>query len=311
MPRTSKNKFEIINDEIHISKEGWPLIGLTTYREDYYEELTSKTWTLTKANSETDDKGYLSNKTLGLLHRYIVAKWYGQDVLDTMTQKGFVVDHLNNNHTDCRISNLEFLKKAYNTAKGQAFDVDSKMMEHHIAVNIFKDFSTGCYQITIGCNDDIVGETKDGKKYHITAIMLLYDCDYSIVVNDAENIYDARSRGRVSIHKVAASVSRVIRSFKIAITKRNLEYGKSWYGLAVALELGFTFTICSLDSSFNLCDSLCVGLRDNQADTILRSATVDGLRFPDVGVAPACVRTSDNLHGICHFCIFTHYHIPP
>ena len=47
MPRTSKNKFEIINDEIHISKEGWPLIGLTTYREDYYEELTSKTWTLT------------------------------------------------------------------------------------------------------------------------------------------------------------------------------------------------------------------------------------------------------------------------
>ena len=173
MPRTSKNKFEIINDEIHISKEGWPLIGLTTYREDYYEELTSKTWTLTKANSETDDKGYLSNKTLGLLHRYIVAKWYGQDVLDTMTQKGFVVDHLNNNHTDCRISNLEFLKKAYNTAKGQAFDVDSKMMEHHIAVNIFKDFSTGCYQITIGCNDDIVGETKDGKKYHITAIMLL------------------------------------------------------------------------------------------------------------------------------------------
>ena len=65
MPRTSKNKFEIINDEIHISKEGWPLIGLTTYREDYYEELTSKTWTLTKANSETDDKGYLSNKTLG------------------------------------------------------------------------------------------------------------------------------------------------------------------------------------------------------------------------------------------------------
>ena len=103
MPRTSKNKFEIINDEIHISKEGWPLIGLTTYREDYYEELTSKTWALTKANSETDDKGYLSNKTLGVLHRYIVAKWYGQDVLDTMTQKGFVVDHLNNNHTDCRI----------------------------------------------------------------------------------------------------------------------------------------------------------------------------------------------------------------
>ena len=35
MPRQSKNKFEIINNEIHITREGWPLIGLTTYREDY------------------------------------------------------------------------------------------------------------------------------------------------------------------------------------------------------------------------------------------------------------------------------------
>ena len=94
-----------------------------------------------------------------------------------MTQKGFVVDHLNNNHTDCRISNLEFLKKAYNTAKGQAFDVDSKMMKHHMAVNIFKDFSTGCYQITIGCNDDIVGETKDGKN-----ITLQQSCFYTIAI---------------------------------------------------------------------------------------------------------------------------------
>lgn len=220
MPRTSKNKFEIINNEIHISKEGWPLIGLTTYREDYYEELTSKTWTLTKANSETDDKGYLSNKTLGLLHRYIVAKWYGQDVLDTMTQKGFVVDHLNNNHTDCRISNLEFLKKAYNTAKRQAFDVDSKMMEHHIAVNIFKDFSTGCYQITIGCNDDIVGETKDGKKYHITAIMLLYDCDYSIVVNDAENILRVyETKGRIDVTKTYACDVKVRKAIDIQLTE--------------------------------------------------------------------------------------------
>nr|DAZ07386.1 MAG TPA: hypothetical protein [Caudoviricetes sp.] len=124
-------------------------------------------------------------------------------------------------------------------------------------------------------------------------------------------IHDARSRSGVGIYKVAASVSRVIRSFKVAITKRSLKYGKSWYGLAVALELGFTFTICSLDSSFNLCDSLCVGLRDNQADTVFRSATIDGFRFPDVGVAPACVRTGDNFHGICHFCIFTHCHIPP
>ena len=60
-------------------------------------------------------------------------------------------------------------------------------------------------------------------------------------------IYDARSRSGVGIYKVAASVSRVVRSFKISVTKRSLKYGKCRYRLAVALELGFTFTICSLD----------------------------------------------------------------
>lgn len=74
MPRRSKNKFEVVNGDIHITKEDWPVVGMTTYRDDYFEELTSKTWTLTKANGGTDDKGYLSNGTLGLLHRYIVAK---------------------------------------------------------------------------------------------------------------------------------------------------------------------------------------------------------------------------------------------
>ena len=220
MPRQSKNKFEIINDEIHITREGWPLIGLTTYREDYYEELTSKTWSLTKPNSDTEDKGYLSNGTLGLLHRYIAGKWYGEDVLKDMTEKGYVVDHMNNNHADCRISNLEFLKKAYNTAKGQAFDVDSKAMEHHIAVNLFKDFSTGCYQMTIGCNDDIVGLTADGKKYHIVAILLLYDCDYSIVINDAENILRMyETEGRIDVSKTYACDIKIRKAVDIQLTE--------------------------------------------------------------------------------------------
>lgn len=125
------------------------------------------------------------------------------------------------------------------------------------------------------------------------------------------DIYDARSRGRIGIYKVAASVCRVVRSFKISVTKRSLKYGKCRYRLAVALELCFPFTVCSFDSRFNLSDSLGVGFWDDQADTVLRSATVDGFRFPDVGVVPACVRTGDNFHGICHFCIFTHCHIPP
>ena len=216
MPRKSKNKFDVVNGEIHITKEGWPIIGMTTYREDYYEEITSKTWTL----SDKDGNGYLSNGTLGPLHRYIVAKWYGELFLKEMTENGYVVDHMNNIHSDCRISNLEFLKKAYNTAKGQTFDKDSKVIEHHIAVNIFKDFYTGYYQMTIGCNDYITGIAKDGTKYRITAIALLYDCDYSIVINDAENIIRVyETEGRIDLGKTYACDFNIKRAVDIKLTE--------------------------------------------------------------------------------------------
>ena len=48
MPRRSKNKFEVVNGDIHITKEDWPVVGLTTYRDDYFEELTSKRGRLQK-----------------------------------------------------------------------------------------------------------------------------------------------------------------------------------------------------------------------------------------------------------------------
>lgn len=224
MHKQSKNKFEIINNEIHITREGWPLVGLTTYREDYYKELTSKTWSLTKPNSDTEDKGYLSNGTLGLLHRYIVGKWYGEDFLKEMTEKGYVVDHMNNNHVDCRISNLEFLKKSYNTAKGQSFDVDSKMMDHRIAVNLFKDFSTECYQITIGCNDDVIETTSDGEIQYVAAIYLLYNCDYSIVINDAENILRMyETEGRIEIDKTYACDFKIKYPVYFEVTEKEKE----------------------------------------------------------------------------------------
>ncbi len=149
-----------------------------------------------------------------------MAKWYGQDVLDEMTEKGFVVDHMNNIHSDCRISNLEFLKKAYNTAKGQAFDADAKEMQFRIALSLFKDFTTGSYQITIGCNDTIVGETSEGQKFYVNAILLLYDCDYSIAVNDAENILRVyETQGIISVSKTHACSVKVRKAIELALTE--------------------------------------------------------------------------------------------
>lgn len=181
MPNTSKNTFEIHGDTIHIMRDEWDQIAFATYREDYYKEISTHTWSLSN--------GYPSNTTLGGgLHRYMMEKWYGEDVLRDLTEKGYVVDHINNNHMDCRICNLEFLKHNRNVAKGQQLDKESAAMQHRLAISLFKDFSTGCYQITIGCNDCIISTDRSGKVHYINAIKLLYNCDYSLVVLDAEAI---------------------------------------------------------------------------------------------------------------------------
>lgn len=181
MAKTSKNKFSIHGDTVTITREEWDRVALATYREDYYDELSTHTWSISN--------GYPSNSKLGGgLHRYMMAKWYGDDLLKVLTEKDYVVDHMNNNRMDCRISNLEFLKRSRNVAKGMYLDKEAEEMRDRIAVSIFKDFTTECYQITIGCNDHIVSIDENGKKHSIDSIKLLYNCNYSLVVLDAEAI---------------------------------------------------------------------------------------------------------------------------
>lgn len=46
MPQKSKNRFEVNGDTITIMREGWDKLAFATYREDYFEELTTHTWRL-------------------------------------------------------------------------------------------------------------------------------------------------------------------------------------------------------------------------------------------------------------------------
>ena len=213
MPKSSKNTFSVNGDTVSIMREDWNEIAFATYREDYYEELSRHTWSI--------QNGYPTNQTLGGgLHRYMMSKWYGEAVLSDMTARGFVVDHMNNNHMDCRISNLEFLKHNRNVAKGQYFDKESASLRHGIAVTMFKDFKTGCYQITIGCNDAIC--TEDGR--YINAIKLLYTCSYAQVVLDAESIltmYDEERR--ISLEHLGYCDKRITFAPNINLTEEEKE----------------------------------------------------------------------------------------
>lgn len=226
------NTFDVHEDTIWIYRKDWEKAALATFRKDYFEELRSHVWGVTTS-------GYPTNQTLGGgLHRYMMRKWYGNEVLEAFSKAGYVVDHMNNDHMDCRIENLEFLKKDYNTAKGQQFDKDREKLLERIAVSIFKDFGTGCYQITIGCNDPIVGYTIAGEMRYVQKIKLLYSYDtkgYPIVINDAENILlEYESKRQINLTSLHAIDKRIEFSPDIVLSEDEagrsfIERDGEWY----------------------------------------------------------------------------------
>ena len=241
MAKRGKNRFEVQGDTVLIHREGWPCSAQCTYRDDYYPELTSHVWGM-------DKEHYPYNTTLGGgLHRYMMEKWYGEDTLKEFTRNGYVVDHINNEHNDCRISNLEFLKKDYNTAKGQQLDKDIERLRLKLAIGIFKDFQTGSYQITIGCNDYICGQDNKGNSFVVDSFKLLYSGDYNnypIVLNDAEGIllsYEKQST--IEPYKTNASCIRVYHAPQIELTEEEKQQ-------AVVTRDGIPFIIIGNGKSY-------------------------------------------------------------
>ena len=89
MGRKAKNTFMINNDEVSIGHPDWVVNATATIRADYAEEITSLAW------SKNGEYVY-SSKLRMYLHVYIMRKWYGDTVYETMRDAGslsFIGDH--------------------------------------------------------------------------------------------------------------------------------------------------------------------------------------------------------------------------
>ena len=105
-----------------------------------------------------------------------------------MKEKDYVIDHMDNESTNCRIDNLTFLQNAYNKAKGLTFDQENKAKEY-IALTMLKDFDTELYQITIMFNYPAILQIEGiGDPAVIELAYLLYEGDYRKVIADAQAI---------------------------------------------------------------------------------------------------------------------------
>lgn len=179
--RMSKNTFEIHNETIMITRPEWDFVATATVRADYVDEIQSVTWGL-------NNNRYPYNAKLGTLHSYIMKKWYGEDLCNAMKAKDFVIDHMDNVSHNCCINNLCFLSSAWNKAKGYTLDQDSAD-KRYIALNMFKDFETKLFQITIQFNYPAKLILNGLEKPSVVGLAyLLYEGDYKNVISEAQSI---------------------------------------------------------------------------------------------------------------------------
>ena len=174
--------YSINGNIMDIMRPGWSKMGFTTIREDYFEEITSAKW--------WKSGEYLHDSQKGYLHCYIMKKWYGIDKYEIMSNNGFVVDHMNGNGFDCTIENLSFLAHSENIAKGHTLDKYARD-KRYIALNMFKDFSTDLFQISVVFNYPARLIWDNPNEVKIYLVHLLYDknTSYEMVINDARHIF--------------------------------------------------------------------------------------------------------------------------
>lgn len=172
--------------KIYFLEKELGVLAYTDFDEKLWEIVKSTSWHVQSGNDGRPK--YLRSSKLGRsLHQVVMAFWYGEELFHEMKEKDFVIDHIDNNGFNCEISNLCFLHKRRNTAKGLTYDIERKETERIAALNIFKDFITNRFQITIGFNKRYFLYV-EGKHIAISSIKLLYEDDYIIVLRDAENI---------------------------------------------------------------------------------------------------------------------------
>lgn len=191
-------KIWVSDNMIYFRDEKMRTLAYTEYDKSLYEKVKDVNWTVSKGR-------YLySSKLKQSLHQVVMVHWYGEDVFVESRKKGFIVEHHNNNGFDCRIINLSFVPEPINKAKAFTYDKDRLNVMSSIAVNFYKNFSTGQYQVTIAFNKPYyIVFPRENKKISVAALYLLYEDDFFRTLTDATSIiHELRTYGKIPLLKL-------------------------------------------------------------------------------------------------------------
>lgn len=170
-------------DKIYFKFENVNKLGFTDYDKKLFEKIRAVKWTV------SNGRYIYSSKLKMSLHQIVMAHWYGEEALTESKKAGYIVEHHNNIGFDCQISNLSFAPEPQNKQKAFGYDKERLTMLENIAINFYKDFETGRYQITIGFNKPyFIVNPKQNTAIDVAVIFLIYNDDFYRTMTDATNI---------------------------------------------------------------------------------------------------------------------------
>ena len=172
------NEIEFLDHEL--SK-----LGLTNYNKEIWYNIKNDSWSLKPSKKEP--KYIYSNTKHKYLHRIIMEYYFGEEIVKNFYSNNYIIEHLDNEGFNCKIENLYFLKNIKNRFKGQYFDKLDKENKNLIALSIYHMFPYPSFQITIGFNTNFC----DKRGNILSDIKFLYNNDYEVVLQDAENMLES------------------------------------------------------------------------------------------------------------------------
>lgn len=174
------------NDTIYFSDQSISKLGCTNYTPELWDIISNTTWTIKKDNNG-NPKYIRSNQLKKMLHQVVIDFYFTEEERMYAYGKNFIIEHLDNDGFNCRISNLYFLHKHTNTYKGWHFDKRSRKSIPIVSIKMFHIIETERFQITAAFNYPFTSPTT-GKE--ICSVKFLYDTSYEIVFQDAETLLD-------------------------------------------------------------------------------------------------------------------------
>ncbi|EYE87246.1 hypothetical protein Q428_14350 [Fervidicella metallireducens AeB] len=183
-----KISLSVYNNKIAINIDGLHKLAFVNYTEDLLEIIKNARFRVPNNTEAINKYKYpYSNKYKKYLHQIVFDYYFGEDVRKKLYELGYIIEHLDNDGFNCDISNLFILKDIKNTYKGWHFDKESKIALPILALKIYHIMENRTFQITIVFNQTFI----NSKNKTLDTIRLLYDYNYEIVLQDAEQILES------------------------------------------------------------------------------------------------------------------------